>query len=175
MTISAIDRSLATSIAAPVAKSPSPATSSGVSATAATQNPAPQISGPGQLFSRLQQLAQQDPAKFKEVTQHISDEIRKTAGQSSGKASDFENALADRFEAAAQSGDLSSFKPPAAGDGAKQAHHHRHPHGGDGPLASIFAGALDEVNQALSASAPTAPEPTPAPDATPATDLPSAT
>jgi hypothetical protein len=120
---------------------------------------APQISGPGQFFSKLQQLAETNPTQFKQVTQQISDQLRQQAQQSTGRAAQFENALADRYASAAQSGDLSAFKPQGGSEtsAAQHAHHH-HGHGGGGggggggPLAAIFSNALEEINQALSAT-----------------------
>jgi hypothetical protein len=131
---------------------------SSIPPAAAPEGAAPtHISDRGQFFAKLQQLAEQDPAQFKQVAQHIADEIHQAAQQSSGKKADFENALGDRFAAAAQSGDISQLRPqgPPGGGGAQHAHHHHGGGGGGGPLGAIFSSALDEVNQAL-ASAPSA-------------------
>jgi hypothetical protein len=115
-----------------------------------------QISGPGQLFSRLQQLAETDPAKFKEVAQNIADQMHQAASGSDQRAK-FENQLADKFAQAAQTGDLSPFQSQAGGEsGHAQGHHHHHHHSGghDGSnsIASILSNALDQVNQALATS-----------------------
>jgi hypothetical protein len=119
------------------------------------------------LFGRLQQLSQQDPAKFKEVAQSIADKLHQAAKDSSGKEAERDNKLADRFAAAAQSGDMSAFQPAAGARAGAHAHHHHH-HGGDGGGASnaigtVLASALDDVNQALASSAPTATAPTATP------------
>jgi hypothetical protein len=175
--ITGIDGASAASAVAPL-----PPAHAGLAPSAApilaAADPPPRISRPGQLFSRLQELSQKDPAKFKEVTRRISEEIRESTAQSSGKAAELESALADRIASAAESGDLSSLKPPDPGDAAQVAqHHHHHADGigaydvGDGdagPLRAIFSNALDEVNEALSGGD------TPAPDAAeaPAADAP---
>lgn len=120
------------------------------------------ISGPGKLFSRLQQLANTDPAKFKEVAKDISDQLHQAAQQSSGKEAEFENNLADKFAQAAQSGDMSAFRPPQGGPEQAQHHHHHHHHGGGGAgaIGQIMSQALDEVNQALGTSTASATAPT---------------
>jgi hypothetical protein len=156
VTISNIDSSAAASgLASPIPLAPpaNPSTAA-TSAGLAPPRPPTQFSGPGQLFGRLQQLAEQDPAKFKAVAQSISDQLRAAAKQGSGKGADFENQLADRFAAAAQAGDLSALQPkgPPGGGGAEHAHHHHGHHGGGGAgsgISAIFASALQEVNQAL--------------------------
>jgi hypothetical protein len=159
MSISAIDGSLgASSVAAanPLQQTQRP---SSVPPPASFGAAAPQISGPGQFFGKLQQLAETNPTQFKQVTQQISDQLRQQAQQSTGRAAQFENALADRYASAAQSGDLSAFKPQggSGASGAQHAHHH-HGHGGaggggaGGSLAAIFSNALDEINQALGAT-----------------------
>lgn len=162
MSISAIDGSqitssiLATNLQPLTPPTDTPAPTS-LGAAASTQ-----ISGPGQFFSRLQQLSEKDPAKFKQVAQHIADQLHQAAQQKSGKGADFENQLADKFAAAAQSGNLSSLQPPKPEGGSEGAHHAHHHHGGGGgggQIAAIFSSALDEVNQALgSDGAPAAPD-----------------
>jgi len=165
MTIGPIGSSTgAPSVAAPTARVARPASS--IPPAAAPGGAAPtQISDRGQFFAKLQQLAEQDPAQFKQVAQHIADQIHQEAQQSSGKKADFENALADRFAAAAQSGDVSQLQPqgpPGGGGagGAGPAHHHHGAGGGrgGGPLGAIFSSALDEINQALGSAPAAAPE-----------------
>jgi hypothetical protein len=137
-------------------------TQNGGAAAVSTPAASAEISKPGELFSKLQQLAQQDPDKFKQIAGSIADNLRTAAQQAGGNGSSFLNKLADRFDQAAQSGDLSSFQPhqEEQGAGGVQGQHHHHGHhggGGGGAIASIFENALDEVNQALGAGAdPTA-------------------
>jgi len=124
------------------------------------------ISGPGQLFSQLQQLATQDPDKFKEVAQKISDQLSAAAENSEGRASNLAEKLAERFEQAAESGDLSAFRP--RGDrGAVGSHHHHHHHhghhghhgpfGGGSAVRSVLENALDLMHEALAAPSSAAP------------------
>ncbi len=70
------------------------------------------FSKPGQLFSQLQQLAQTDPDKFKEVCQKIADKLNEAAQNEEGGANRMLSDLASRFESAAQSGDASELRPP---------------------------------------------------------------
>jgi hypothetical protein len=85
------------------------------------------LSKPGQLFSQLQNLAQTDPAKFKEVTAEIASQLKNAASSHTGKQADFLNALAGRFDAASQSGNVSDLKPPQA-QAQASGHHHHHQH-----------------------------------------------
>jgi hypothetical protein len=119
-----------------------------------------QISRPGQLLGRLQQLSESDPAAFKQVTEDIADKLRQSAQGLSGAAADRANALADRFAAASQSGNVSSLEPQQAqgAQGAQGHHHHHHGGGGGGAaggIASVLSNALDEVNQALASASGT--------------------
>ncbi len=110
-----------------------------------------QISGPGRLFSRLGQLAQQDPAKFKEVAAQISEQLH-ALSDASGKKNGFVDALAQRFDAAAQSGDMSSFRPAMPGLGHHHGHHHHSAAGGNDDVRSVLENALDLVNQSLASA-----------------------
>lgn len=120
------------------------------------------ISGPGRLFSGLQQLAEQDPERFKQVAQQISDQLSATADGSTGRASALAQKLAERFGEAAQTGDLSPFRPGAERGGIGHRHHHDHHHhdhghhlgGSSGAVRSVLENALDLVHQALSARGP---------------------
>ena len=78
------------------------------------------ISGPGQLFSELQQLQAQDPNKFQQVASQIAGQLQSAAQQQgTGNQADFLNKLAGQFNNVANGGDISQLKP----------HHHGH-HGG---------------------------------------------
>ena len=128
------------------------------------------ISRPGQLFSGLAQLLQQDPARFKEVAQQISEELSTAAQSSTGRASDLAQRLAERFGQAAETGDMSAFQANGERRGVGHHHHHHHHHhvgGGSEEVRSVLENALDLVHEAL--NAPPSP---PATDAstTPATD-----
>ena len=116
------------------------------------------ISGPGRLFSGLQQLAEEDPERFKQVAQQISDQLSATADSSTGRASALAQKLADRFGDAAQTGDLSPFRPGSERGGIGHHHHHHHHHGhdlsgGSEAVRSVLENALDLVHQALTTPA----------------------
>jgi hypothetical protein len=125
------------------------------------------ISGPGQLFSGLSQLSQQDPERFKEVAQQIAEELSTAAESSTGRASDLAQRLADRFGQAAETGDMSALQGNGERGGVgHHPHHHHHHHlgGGSEAVRSVLENALDLVHEALNAP-PNAPA-----TATPATD-----
>jgi hypothetical protein len=123
--------------------SPTPATSTSVSK-------------PGELLSKLSQLLQQDPTKFKAVTQEISDELKTAAQSASGPQASFLSKLSDSFAQASSSGSLSSLQPPQGSEhGGVSGHHHHHGgahhgSGASGGIESVLSTALDQVNQALS-------------------------
>jgi hypothetical protein len=123
----------------------------GTSSTPATST---NVSKPGELMSKLSQLLQQDPAKFKEVTQQISDELKTAAQSASGPQASFLTKLSENFAQASSSGSLSSLQPPAGSAGGVSGHHHHHGGGhgpgGGGGIESVISTALDQVNQALS-------------------------
>jgi len=69
-----------------------------------------------QLFKELQKLQSTDPAEFKKVLTDAAKKLKDAAGQQSdSKAAAFLTSLADKFQQAADTGDLSVLKPPASG------------------------------------------------------------
>lgn len=122
--------------------------------TASTPATSTNVSKPGELMSKLNQLLQQDPAKFKEVTQQISDELKSAAQNASGPQASFLSKLSENFAQASSSGSLSSLQPRAGAAGGVSGHHHHHAGGhgggGGGGIESVISSALDQVNQALS-------------------------
>jgi hypothetical protein len=136
-----------------------PDTSPEALGTASTPAASTRVSKPGELMSKLSQLLQQDPAKFKAVTQQISDELKTAAQSDNGPQASFLSKLSDRFAEAASSGSLSSLQPAQGSEhsGAAAGHHHHHAGGhhgggggGGGGMESVLSTALDQVNQALS-------------------------
>jgi hypothetical protein len=111
------------------------------------------------LFSGLQQLAEQDPERFKQVAQQISDQLSATPDSSTGRANVLAQKLAERFGEAAQTGDLSPFRPGGERGGIGHHHHHHHHHhghdlsGGSEAVRSVLENALDLVHGALTAPA----------------------
>jgi hypothetical protein len=81
------------------------------------------LSKPGQLMSQLADLAQSDPPTFKAVTAEIAQKLKAAAGAATGPEAAVLNKLADRFDAASQSGKASDLAP-------QQAAGHHHHHGG---------------------------------------------
>jgi len=91
-----------------------------------------QISKPGQVLSKLQSLAQTDPAKFKQLLTDAADKLRADAQREQGGASKALTALADKFQQAADTGDVSGLKP-----GGHHGHH-GHKQDGDSPSKSAL-------------------------------------
>jgi hypothetical protein len=126
--------------------------------TSSTPAASASVSKPGELMNKLSQLLQQDPSKFKAVTQQISDELKTAAQSASGPQASFLTKLSSDFAQASSSGTLSSLQPPQSqGGGAAAAHQHHHGGGhhgggGGGGIESVISTALDQVNQALSGS-----------------------
>jgi hypothetical protein len=115
------------------------------------------VSKPGEFMAKLSQLLQQDPAKFKQITQQISDQLKTAAQSASGPQAQFLTKLSDNFAQASSSGNLTALQPPGAGgEHATVGGHHHHGgghHGGGGGaggIESVLSNALAEVNQALS-------------------------
>jgi hypothetical protein len=78
------------------------------------------ISAAGQLFTKLEQLKQQDPAKLKQVLTQIANQLNTASQQAQGSQAQFLSQLATRFQNAAQTGDITQLQP-------QHAHgHHRH-------------------------------------------------
>jgi len=75
---------------------------------------APTVSQGATLLSQLQDLAKTDPDRFKAVMSKVADELRAEAQQASGGRAVLLSALADRFAAAAQAGDLSPLEQAQA-------------------------------------------------------------
>lgn len=109
-------------------------------------------------MSQLQQLQQQDPAKFKQFMSDEAAKLKDAASKATGEDAKRLSSLADKFSQSASSGDLSAFQPKqAAAQGgnntsgvqayqqaqAQAGQHHHHHHGGGG-------GGGGAVQQALS-------------------------
>jgi hypothetical protein len=81
----------------------------------------PRFSGPAQFLGRLQDLMKSDPAQAKQALNGIADKLRSHASQDGADGSKL-NALADKFQKASDTGDLSALAP-TGGHGP-----HVHPH-----------------------------------------------
>lgn len=96
------------------------------------------ISKPGQLMAELADLAKTDPEKFKTVTAQIAQQLKTAAGSASGGSAAMLGKIADRFSAAAQSGNASDLAPPDSGRAQK--HHGGHHHHAEGGVTSATGG-----------------------------------
>ena len=95
-------------------------TSGSTSTTASTDTASDGVdfSQVAQLFKELQKLQSTDPAEFKKVLTDAAQKLKDAAGQQSDPtAASFLTNLADKFQQAADTGDLSVLKPPAPGNG----------------------------------------------------------
>jgi hypothetical protein len=123
------------------------------------------VSPEGGLFGQLSQLSQSNPDEFKQVAAEISQKLKDEAGQATGDKATFLNNLADKFNQAAQSGDMSSLKPSSSHGHHKHGHHHggagASGQGGQDSLSQIIQQALTDVTgSSRSASTSSAATPT---------------
>ena len=130
-----------------------------VKTTAAHSPDKVDFSKAGDLFKQLQQLQSSDPAEFKQVLTDAAAKFKDAASQQTDPAAaKFLSGLADRFQKAADSGDLSSLKPPSGSNGIYGPHGHHHrggakPAGNDGDADDKGAqGAQSAVASVLKAS-----------------------
>lgn len=90
----------------------------------------------GQLFQELQQLQTSDPAALKKVLEDAATKFSTASQQATDPAqASFLSGMADRFQKAADTGDLSALRQPSSSTSASatygvQGHHHHHHHGG---------------------------------------------
>jgi len=71
------------------------------------------LSGPVELFRKLEALSKSDPAKFKQATLEISEKLTEEADSSTDPgAKEMLTGLAAKFKEASQTGDASVLKPP---------------------------------------------------------------
>jgi len=96
--------------------------------------------GPKELMEQLQQLASTAPAKFKELTQKISDDLA-TKAQSAGDSqqSSMLSEMSQKFADAAKSGSMDSLKPKG----------HHHGHKGAGRSSDSSSTSTDDPMSAL--------------------------
>lgn len=114
------------------------------------------FSTPAQFFSSLNELSQQDPAKFKAVASQLATSFQNAASQATGPQAKILTNLANQLSQASQTG---SLQPPQGGPtGAQQnapaqstsggEHHpHHHHHGGGSATASGSSGELAQAMQ----------------------------
>ena len=107
----------------------------------------------GQLFQELQQLQTSDPTALKKVLEDAATQFSAAAQQATDPTqASFLSSLADRFQKAADTGDLSALRQPSSSTSAGatygvQGHHHHHHHGG-GESTQTAASATDPTTPA---------------------------
>jgi hypothetical protein len=70
------------------------------------------FSKPGELFSKLKELQQADPEKFKQVCADIAQKLKSASQDQSGFGSKMLSDLAEKFQNVADGGDISQLQPP---------------------------------------------------------------
>src|ERR1700722_3764343 len=123
-TLNSIDRSLLnqinTDLSASQVASPGSVNASLASAAGTSSSDSANFSQFAHLFQQLQQLQTTNPADFKQVTASAASQLQAAAKQSTDPAqASFLSNLADKFQQASQSGNLSSFE-----NGAQQTSGH---------------------------------------------------
>jgi len=83
------------------------------------------LSQAAQLFSKLQDISQTNPAQFKQLTAQISTQLQAEAQKATGSAETFLSNLASQFNNASQTGSASDLQPQQTQTGS---HHHGHHH-----------------------------------------------
>ena len=127
------------------------------------------LSKPGEIYSKLQELAKSDPEKLKEVCANIADKLKSASESSNGRDSKMLTDLAQKFQNVADGGDVSQLKPPeppSFGDGAQppidqyagqqdaqtmqmMGHRGGHDDSGNG-MQQLMSSIMDELNSAVS-------------------------
>lgn len=71
------------------------------------------LSKPGEMYSKLQELAKSDPEKLKQVCADIAQKLKSASESDSGSGSNkMLSDLAQKFQNVADGGDVSQLKPP---------------------------------------------------------------
>jgi hypothetical protein len=138
--------SAATSVLSPVRATDPSASSSTPTATVDDADPVDSrvsLSGPAQLFRKLQSLEQTDPSQAQDTLRSLADKLREQAKSTTGQDATRLNAFADKLDKAADTGDLSELSP--AKHGGHGGHHH---HGGAAPATSDDTSTSNPVTAA---------------------------
>jgi hypothetical protein len=102
------------------------------------------ISGPGQLYSELQQLQAQNPTEFKQVVSQIASQLEAAAQQQgSSNAGSFLSDLASKFTSVANGGDLSQLQPHQHG------HHGHQTYDSNGQASGTQSSSSSSIQQLL--------------------------
>ena len=117
-------------------------TSSGANATPTATTAAPDsanLSQAGQLFQGLQQLESTNPTDFTKVATDAAAQLQQAAQQATDPTqAGFLSNLANKFQQAAESGNLSAFQQNGSQQtmSASGHHGHHHGHGGGSPATN---------------------------------------
>jgi hypothetical protein len=76
-------------------------------------------SKPGEVLNKLAQLQESDPEKFKQVTAEIAEKLKAAAKEMTGTEAERISDLADKFQQASETGDLSVLQPPPPPSGGR--------------------------------------------------------
>lgn len=126
-----------------------PSTSStGSTGPLGPQNDASQLSPLAQLLSNLQQLEEQNPAQYQQVTAQIATNLQNAAktAQSDGNTAQANqlSQLATDFQNASQTGQLPNIQD--LGQAAGGGHHHHHHHSGSSSSSDAQSNSTDSLN-----------------------------
>jgi hypothetical protein len=97
------------------------AATGGASASDSTQ-----MSPMASLLNQLQQLQQTDPDQFKSVMSSIADTLKADAQNATGPQAQQLTNLANKFDQAAQTGQMPDLQPAGQQQAASGHHHHHH-------------------------------------------------
>lgn len=125
-----------------------------------------QLSPFAELMSTLQQLQQNDPAKYKQVTATLASDLQQAALNAQGSGTPGEanalNQLAASFTQSSQTGQLPAFLQQ---QNAGAAHPHHHHHGGGhglgqdlNSISQTILASLDSSGTSTSTGAGTSPQ-----------------
>lgn len=139
--LSILEQTQTSGVSAPATTATNPTGTSAIQLPGITNTDSAQISGPGQLFSQLQQLQSQDPTKLTQLLTTIAGQLQNAASQSTGNQANFLANLANNFQTAATTGNLSSLLP-------HHAHHAQQPGGTYNQQGQLATHAVSSSNGA---------------------------
>jgi hypothetical protein len=134
--------------------------SSGPTGIGAGPGASANISGPGQLFSNLQQLQSQNPTEFTQLVSQIASQIQSASQSVQGPLAQYLQSLSNSFQSVASTGNLNQLQqtpplpPPATynsnGQGVQSGSSGNAPFGH--LMHQLFATISQEVSQALTST-----------------------
>lgn len=123
-----------------------------VAPTAGVTDAQTKFSGPAQFLGRLQDLMKSDPTQAKQVLGNIANKLRDQAKQDGSDPAKL-NGLADRFQRAADSGDLGAIQPGAGPHAGIPRHAHMMNHKAQSAYNSTDTDPMQSVLDNLSGTA----------------------